>query len=83
MMTRGGSKAAGTRRELIDVLGGHVMLISGDYADVPFALWSLRYSRHQFGTGQGSSEMDVRSQSVCFYSFHAVSVHPFQQYSQM
>ena len=48
-----GSKAAATRQELIDVLGGHAMLISGDDADVPFAPWSLRYSGHQFGAWAG------------------------------
>lgn len=47
------SKAAATRQELIDVLGGHAMLISGDEADVPFAPWSLRYSGHQFGLWAG------------------------------
>lgn len=47
------SKAAATRQELIDVLGGHAMLISGDDADVPFAPWSLRYSGHQFGSWAG------------------------------
>ncbi|KAI0001406.1 hypothetical protein BJV74DRAFT_766082, partial [Russula compacta] len=46
-------KAAATRHELIDVLGGHAMLISGDDADVPFAPWSLRYSGHQFGSWAG------------------------------
>lgn len=47
------SKAAATRQELIDVLGGHAMLISSDDADVPFAPWSLRYSGHQFGNWAG------------------------------
>ncbi|KAI0300900.1 hypothetical protein BC826DRAFT_931613 [Russula brevipes] len=46
-------KAAATRQELIDVLGGHAMLISGDEADVSFAPWSLRYSGHQFGAWAG------------------------------
>lgn len=47
------SRAAATRQELIDVLGGHAMLISSDDADVPFAPWSLRYSGHQFGAWAG------------------------------
>ena len=49
----GNVKAAATRQELIDVLGGHAMLISGDDADVSFAPWSLRYSGHQFGVWAG------------------------------
>jgi serine/tyrosine/threonine adenylyltransferase len=47
------SKAAATRQELIDVLGGHAMLISGDDPEVSFAPWSLRYSGHQFGAWAG------------------------------
>lgn len=47
------SEAAAKRQELIDVLGGHAMLISGDEADVSFAPWSLRYSGHQFGEWAG------------------------------
>ncbi len=47
------SDAAAKRQELIDVLGGHAMLISGDEADVSFAPWSLRYSGHQFGDWAG------------------------------
>jgi serine/tyrosine/threonine adenylyltransferase len=46
-------KAAATRQELIDVLGGHAMLISGDDSEVSFAPWSLRYSGHQFGVWAG------------------------------
>jgi hypothetical protein len=47
------SGAAAKRQELIDVLGGHALLISGDEADVSFAPWSLRYSGHQFGEWAG------------------------------
>ena len=36
------------RKELIDVLGGHAMLMSEH-----FAPWSLRYSGHQFGSWAG------------------------------
>ncbi|KAI0058214.1 UPF0061-domain-containing protein [Artomyces pyxidatus] len=44
---------ATARQELIDVLGGHALLISDEDADVPFAPWSLRYSGHQFGVWAG------------------------------
>ena len=47
------SEEAAKRQELIDVLGGHALLISGDEADVSFAPWSLRYSGHQFGEWAG------------------------------
>ncbi|KAH9037777.1 hypothetical protein EDB85DRAFT_1934376 [Lactarius pseudohatsudake] len=47
------SDAAAKRQELIDVLGGHALLVSGDEADVSFAPWSLRYSGHQFGDWAG------------------------------
>ena len=47
------SEAAAKRQELIDVLGGQAMLISGNEADVSFAPWSLRYSGHQFGQWAG------------------------------
>ena len=47
------NNAAAKRQELIDVLGGHAMLISEDEADVSFAPWSLRYSGHQFGLWAG------------------------------
>ncbi|KAI0250342.1 hypothetical protein BJV78DRAFT_1347422 [Lactifluus subvellereus] len=47
------SKAVATRQGLIDVLGGHAMLISGDESDVSFAPWSLRYSGHHFGAWAG------------------------------
>jgi hypothetical protein len=47
------SDAASKRQELIDVLGAHALLISGDEADVSFAPWSLRYSGHQFGEWAG------------------------------
>ncbi|KAH9063867.1 hypothetical protein EDB87DRAFT_1600794 [Lactarius vividus] len=47
------SDAVAKRQELIDVLGGHALLISGDEADVSFAPWSLRYSGHQFGDWAG------------------------------
>lgn len=46
-------RAAAACQELIDVLGGHAMLISGDESDVSFAPWSLRYSGHQFGVWAG------------------------------
>jgi serine/tyrosine/threonine adenylyltransferase len=68
------SKAAATRQELIDVLGGHAMLISSDDADVPFAPWSLRYSGHQFGNWAGQLG-DGRAISIrmWFFFFHAAS----------
>ncbi|KAI0303734.1 UPF0061-domain-containing protein [Multifurca ochricompacta] len=47
------SEAASRRQELIDVLGGHALLVSGDDSDVSFAPWSLRYSGHQFGSWAG------------------------------
>lgn len=62
------SKATATRQELIDVLGGHAMLISGDDADVPFAPWSLRYSGHQFGAWAGQLG-DGRAISICAFCF--------------
>ncbi|KAK0481467.1 hypothetical protein IW261DRAFT_1550610 [Armillaria novae-zelandiae] len=36
------------RNDLVDILGGHAVLMSDD-----FAPWSLRYSGHQFGTWAG------------------------------
>ena len=41
------------RQELVDVLGGHAVLMSGEDAETPFAPWSLRYSGHQFGVWAG------------------------------
>lgn len=41
------------RQELVDVLGGHAVLMSGENAETPFAPWSLRYSGHQFGVWAG------------------------------
>lgn len=61
------SKAAVTRKEFIDVLGGHAMLISSDNADVPFAPWSLRYSGHQFGQWAGQLG-DGRAISIRMFS---------------
>ena len=65
------SKAAATRQELIDVLGGHAMLLSSDDADVPFAPWSLRYSGHQFGLWAGQLG-DGRAISIRMF-FHPAS----------
>ena len=62
------SKAAATRQELVDVLGGHAMLISSDDADVPFAPWSLRYSGHQFGLWAGQLG-DGRAISIRMFSY--------------
>ena len=69
-----GSKAAATRQELIDVLGGHAMLISGDDADVPFAPWSLRYSGHQFGAwaGQLGDGRAISIRAFLFLSCYSV-----------
>ena len=61
------STAAATRQELIDVLGGHAMLLSSDDADVPFAPWSLRYSGHQFGSWAGQLG-DGRAISIRMFS---------------
>ncbi|KAH9964361.1 UPF0061-domain-containing protein [Lactifluus volemus] len=63
-------KVAATRQELIDVLGGHAMLISGDDSEVSFAPWSLRYSGHQFGVWAGQLG-DGRAISI------HVTPHPF------
>ena len=48
------------RQELVDVLSGHAILMSGSKTDTggdgsgpAFAPWSLRYSGHQFGTWAG------------------------------
>ncbi|KZT18291.1 UPF0061-domain-containing protein [Neolentinus lepideus HHB14362 ss-1] len=42
------------RTELIDVLAGHAVLMSGEgESERPFAPWSLRYSGHQFGVWAG------------------------------
>jgi serine/tyrosine/threonine adenylyltransferase len=75
------SKAAVTRQELIDVLGGHVMLISGDDAEVSFAPWSLRYSGHQFGLWAGQLG-DGRAISIrVSFAIHPLSVllYPYSQ----
>ena len=79
----GKSKAAATRQELIDVLGGHAMLISGDDADVSFAPWSLRYSGHQFGLWAGQlGDGRAISIRVSFFFFlpSALSVCIFQRW---
>lgn len=68
------SKAAATRQELIDVLGGHAMLMSSDDADVPFAPWSLRYSGHQFGAWAGQLG-DGRAISIRMF-FHESNLLP-------
>ena len=59
---------AAKRQELIDVLGGHALLVSGDEADVSFAPWSLRYSGHQFGQWAGQLG-DGRAISIRVFSF--------------
>lgn len=43
------------RQELVDVLGGHAVLMSADAAadGKGYAPWSLRYSGHQFGNWAG------------------------------
>ncbi|EPQ54042.1 UPF0061-domain-containing protein [Gloeophyllum trabeum ATCC 11539] len=43
------------REELVDVLAGHAVLMSGedDERATPFAPWALRYSGHQFGVWAG------------------------------
>ena len=74
-------KAAATRHELIDVLGGHAMLISGDDADVPFAPWSLRYSGHQFGSWAGQLG-DGRAISIRVFFLLPLSVRVFQRWPQ-
>ena len=78
----GGGKAVATRQELIDVLGGHAMLVSGDDADVPFAPWSLRYSGHQFGlwAGQLGDGRAISIRTFCLFT-PALRAHP-QHFSQ-
>ena len=63
-----GSDGAAKRQELIDVLGGHALLMSGDEADVSFAPWSLRYSGHQFGEWAGQLG-DGRAISIRVFCF--------------
>jgi len=67
----GGGKAVATRQELIDILGGHAMLVSGDDADVPFAPWSLRYSGHQFGlwAGQLGDGRAISIRTFCLFVY--------------
>jgi len=43
-----GENAQAAREDLIDILSGHAMLISDE-----FAPWSMRYSGHQFGSWAG------------------------------
>jgi hypothetical protein len=76
-----GGRAASTRQELIDVLGGHAMLISGEDADVSFAPWSLRYSGHQFGVWAGQLG-DGRAISIRVSFLSALSVRIFRRWSQ-
>lgn len=75
----GNSKAAATRQELIDVLGGQAMLMSGDDADVSFAPWSLRYSGHQFGSWAGQlgdgRAISIRASFFFFSSFPVLRAH--------
>lgn len=49
------SPASRVRQELVDVLGGHAVLMSADVAadGNGYAPWSLRYSGHQFGSWAG------------------------------
>lgn len=49
------SSAEHIRQELVDVLGGHAVLMSADAAadGKGYAPWSLRYSGHQFGSWAG------------------------------
>lgn len=49
------SPAGHVRQELVDVLGGHAVLMSSDAAadGTGYAPWSLRYSGHQFGSWAG------------------------------
>ncbi|KAH0832952.1 hypothetical protein J3R83DRAFT_11927 [Lanmaoa asiatica] len=49
------SPASHVRQELVDVLGGHAVLMSADVAvdGRGYAPWSLRYSGHQFGDWAG------------------------------
>lgn len=49
------SPAERVRQELVDVLGGHAVLMSADAAadGKGYAPWSLRYSGHQFGNWAG------------------------------
>ena len=74
-------RAASTRQELIDVLGGHAMLISGEDADVSFAPWSLRYSGHQFGVWAGQLG-DGRAISIRVSFLSALSVRIFRRWLQ-
>jgi hypothetical protein len=71
-----GGTAAVTRQELVDVLGGNAMLMSGDDADVSFAPWSLRYSGHQFGTWAGQLG-DGRAISIRVYFPPTLSARAF------
>lgn len=53
------------RNDLVDILGGHAVLMSDD-----FAPWSLRYSGHQFGTWAGQLG-DGRAVTICML-FHCL-----------
>jgi hypothetical protein len=48
-------EAVEARKELVDVLSGHVTLMTPPEVDdeAAFAPWSLRYSGHQFGSWAG------------------------------
>lgn len=60
-------KGAAARRDLIDVLSGHSMLVAPT-----FAPWSLRYSGHQFGVWAGQLG-DGRAISVRMYPMLSVA----------
>lgn len=69
--------AASARQELVDVLGGHAVLMSPPAEDGDgvnsvggFAPWSLRYSGHQFGSWAGQLG-DGRAISIREPSLHS------------
>ncbi|KAF9000596.1 hypothetical protein BDQ17DRAFT_1359195 [Cyathus striatus] len=46
-------EAVAARKDLIDILSGHAMLMSDEGKEPAFGPWSLRYSGHQFGSWAG------------------------------
>ncbi|TFK40269.1 hypothetical protein BDQ12DRAFT_704536 [Crucibulum laeve] len=46
-------EAVAARKDLVDILSGHAMLMSKEGKEPAFAPWSLRYSGHQFGSWAG------------------------------
>ena len=77
--TSSSAEAQRARQGLVDVLGGHVSLMSPDPSDTcsnGFAPWSLRYSGHQFGSWAGQLG-DGRAITIRAYVDFTLHLSPY------